>query len=272
MMRRLEGKVALVVGSGSVGPGWGNGRAISVLFAREGAKVFGADRNLEAAADTQRLIAEEGGTSAIGEVDVTDPRSIEAMVEACIKTYGRIDVLVNNVGGSAPGDVVSMPLEVWDRQFDTNIRYVFLTCKHVIPIMVQQGGGAIVNLASIAALAHFGPDVVAYSAAKAGLIHFTRVTAVRYARDNVRCNIVVPGLMDTPLVEMRLANERAGGDVEALRRRRNSQPPMGRMGTAWDVAHAALFLASDEARYITGAELVVDGGLAATVRLAGDAN
>src|SRR5690606_36689250 len=229
-------------------------------------------RNLEAAADTQRLIAEEGGTSAIGEVDVTDPRSIEAMVEACIKTYGRIDVLVNNVGGSAPGDVVSMPLEVWDRQFDTNIRYVFLTCKHVIPIMVQQGGGAIVNLAAIAALAHFGPDVVAYSAAKAGLIHFTRVTAVRYARDNVRCNIVVPGLMDTPLVEMRLANERAGGDVGALRRHSNSQQSSGRSGTAWDVAHEALFLASNEARYIPGAGLVVDGGLAATVRLAGVAN
>lgn len=269
-MRRLEGKVALVVGSGSVGPGWGNGRAISALFAREGATVFGADKDLDAAAETQRLIAEEGGTSEICQVDVTDPQSIEAMVDACVAKFGRIDVLVNNVGGSAPGDVVSMPVEVWDRQFDVNIRYVFLTCKRVIPVMIGQGGGAIVNLASIAALAHFGPEVVAYAASKAGLIHFTRVTAVRYARDNVRCNIVVPGLMDTPMVEHRLAGERSGGDVEALRRRRNSQPPMGRMGTAWDVAHAALFLASDEARYITGAELVVDGGLAATVRLAGD--
>lgn len=271
-MRRLEGKIALVVGAGSVGPGWGNGRAISALFAREGAKVFGADKDPDAAAETQRLIAEEGGTATMGEVDVTDPASIKAMVDACVKSYGRIDVLVNNVGGSAPGDVVSMPLEVWDRQFDTNIRYVFLTCKHVVPIMAGQGGGAIVNLASIAALAHFGPEVVAYSAAKAGLIHFTRVTAVRYARDNVRCNIVVPGLMDTPLVEKRLAGERSGGDVVGLRQRRSSQPPMRRMGTAWDVAHAALFLASDEARYITGTELVVDGGLSATVRLAGDTN
>lgn len=270
-MRRLEGKVALVVGSGSVGPGWGNGRAIAALFAREGASVFGADKDTDAAAETQRLIAEEGGTSALCQVDVTDPQSIKAMVDACVEKYGRIDVLVNNVGGSAPGDVVSMPLEVWDRQFDVNIRYVFLTCKHVVPLMVGQGGGAIVNLASIAALAHFGPEVVAYSAAKAGLIHFTRVTAVRYARDNVRCNIVVPGLMDTPLVEHRLAGERSGGNLEALRRRRNAQPPMGHMGTAWDVAHAALFLASDEARYITGAELVVDGGLSATVRLAGEA-
>jgi NAD(P)-dependent dehydrogenase (short-subunit alcohol dehydrogenase family) len=270
-MRRLEGKVALVVGAGSVGPGWGNGRAISALFAREGAKVFGADKDPVAAAETQRLITEEGGASSMGEVDVTDPQSIAAMVDACMRAYGRIDVLVNNVGGSAPGDVVSMPLEVWDRQFDINIRYVFLTCKHVVPIMAGQGGGAIVNLASIAALAHFGPEVVAYSAAKAGLIHFTRVTAVRYARDKIRCNIVVPGLMDTPLVEHRLAGERSGGHLEELRRRRHAQPPMGHMGTAWDVAHAALFLASDEARYITGTELVVDGGLSATVRLAGDA-
>ena len=269
-MRRLEDKVVLVVGSGSVGPGWGNGRAISALFAREGAKVFGADKSLDAAAETQRLIAEEGGTSEMCQVDVTDPQSIKAMVDACVDKYGRIDILVNNVGASAPGDVVTMPLEVWDRQFDINIRYVFLTCKHVIPIMISQGGGAIVNLASIAALAHFGPEVVAYSSAKAGLIHFTRVTAVRYARDNVRCNIVVPGLMDTPLVEHRLAGERNAGDLETLRRRRNAQPPMGRMGSAWDVAHAALFLASDDARYITGAELVVDGGLSATVRLAGD--
>ncbi|PZN14077.1 MAG: 3-oxoacyl-ACP reductase [Proteobacteria bacterium] len=269
-MQRLAGKVALIVGAGSVGPGWGNGRAISVLFAREGAKVFGADKSIDAAAETKRLAEAEGHTIAIGEVDVTNPESIKAMVDACLQTYGRIDVLVNNVGGSAPGDVVSMPLEVWDRQFDVNVRYVFLTCKHVIPIMVRQGGGSIVNLSSIAALAHFGPEVVAYSTAKAGLIQFTRVTAVRYAPNNVRCNIIVPGLMDTPLVEHRLAGERSGGDVEALRRRRNSQPPMGRMGTAWDVAYAALFLASDEARYITGAELVVDGGLSATVRLASE--
>ena len=268
-MARLDKKVALVVGAGSIGPGWGNGRAIAALFAREGATVFGADKDLAAARETQRLIEAEGGKSTVGEVDVTDPDSIAAMVAACMTTYGRIDILVNNVGGSAIGDVVSMPLEVWDRQFDTNIRYVFLTCKHVVPIMVAQGGGSIVNLASIAALAHYGPEVVAYAASKAGLIHFTRVTAVRYARDNVRCNIVVPGLMHTPLVEHRLAGQQSGGDVEELVRKRNAQPPMGRMGDAWDVAHASLFLASDEARYITGAELVVDGGLSATSRLAG---
>jgi NAD(P)-dependent dehydrogenase (short-subunit alcohol dehydrogenase family) len=268
-MGRIDNKVALIVGAGSVGPGWGNGRAMSVLFAREGANVFGADRDIAAARETQRLIEAEGHQCVMGSVDVTDPASIEAMVAACMKAYGRIDILVNNVGGSAAGDVVTMPLEVWDKQFDVNIRYVFLTCKHVVPIMIAQGGGSIVNLSSIAALAHYGHELVAYASSKAGLIHFTRVTAVRYAPDNVRCNIVVPGLMNTPLVEHRLAAQQAGGAVEELRRKRNAQPPMGRMGDAWDVAHAALFLASDEARYITGAELVVDGGLSATARLAG---
>lgn len=268
-MPRLENKVALIVGAGSIGLGWGNGRAIATLFAREGATVFGADKDLDAAAETQRLIAEEGGRSTMTSVDVTDPQSIADMVAACMKTYGRIDILVNNVGGSAIGDVVTMPLEVWDHQFDVNIRYVFLTCKHVVPIMLEQGAGSIVNLASIAALAHYGPEVVAYASSKAGLIHFTRVTAVRYARDHIRCNIVIPGLMNTPLVEHRLAHQQAGGNVDDLRRKRDAQPPMGHMGTAWDVANAALFLASDEARYITGAELVVDGGLSATARLAG---
>ncbi len=267
-MARIENKVALIVGAGSVGPGWGNGRAIAALFAREGATVFGADKDQAAAAETQRLIASEGGRSTMTEVDVADPDSIAAMISACMKAYGRIDILVNNVGGSAPGDVVSMPLDVWDHQFNVNIRYVFLTCKHVVPIMQAQGGGAIVNLASIAALAHYGPEVVAYASSKAGLIHFTRVTAVRYARENIRCNIVIPGLMNTPLVEHRIAHQQAGGDIDELRRRRDSQPPMGHMGNAWDVAHAVLFLASDEARYITGAELVVDGGLSATTRLA----
>jgi hypothetical protein len=157
-----------------------------------------------------------------------------------------------------------MSEEVWARQLDHNLTYVFRSCKHVIPIMVRQGGGAIVNLASIAALRYFGVDVAAYAASKAGLIHFSRVTAVKYAPQNVRINTVVPGLMHTPLVEARLAGERAAGDVEKLVAARHRQVPMGRMGDGWDVAHAILFLASDEARYVTATELVVDGGLSAT--------
>jgi NAD(P)-dependent dehydrogenase (short-subunit alcohol dehydrogenase family) len=270
-MGRLADKVVLIVGCGSVGPGWGNGRAMAVLFAREGAKIFGGDIDMAAAEETARLVRDEGTEIAIAPVDVTDEASIKALVGAAMAEYGRIDVLVNNVGGSAPGGPVEMATEVWDRQFDTNIRYVFLTCKYVLPIMEAQfeadgSGGSIVNLASIAGLRHFGPNVSAYAASKAGLIKFTEVTAVQYAPKNIRLNIVVPGLMHTPLVETRLAGQRAGGDADALIRQRNAQPPMGRMGDAWDVAHAALFLASDEAKYVTGAQLNVDGGLSAAAR------
>jgi NAD(P)-dependent dehydrogenase (short-subunit alcohol dehydrogenase family) len=262
MAGRLAGKIALVIGAGAVGPGWGNGRATAALFAREGAAVFGVDRSTDALAETAQSIG--AGVFASFVADVTRPDEVGALVEACQGRFGRIDVLVNNVGGSAPGDPVSMSAEVWASQLDQNLTYVFHSCKHVIPIMVRQGGGAIVNLASIAALRHFGADVAAYAAAKAGLIHFSRVTAVRYAPHNVRINTVVPGLMHTPLVEARLAGERAGGDVEKLIAARHRQVPMGRMGDGWDVAHAVLFLASDEARYITATELVVDGGLSAT--------
>jgi NAD(P)-dependent dehydrogenase (short-subunit alcohol dehydrogenase family) len=270
-MGRLTDKVVLIVGCGSVGPGWGNGRAMAVLFAREGASIFGGDIDMAAADETARLVRAEGGTIDLAPVDVTDEASIKALVEAAMARFGRIDVLVNNVGGSAPGGPVEMATEVWDRQFDTNIRYVFLTCKYVIPIMEKQfeadgSGGSIVNLASIAGLRHFGPNVAAYAASKAGLIKFTEVTAVQYAPKNIRLNIVVPGLMHTPLVETRLAGQRAGGDAEGLIRQRNAQPPMGRMGDAWDVAHAALYFASDEAKYVTGAQLTVDGGLSAAAR------
>jgi hypothetical protein len=251
-----------VIGAGSVGPGWGNGRATATLFAREGAAVFGVDRSESALAETAQGIPD--GAFASHVADVAVPAAVAALVEACHERFGRIDVLVNNVGGSAPGDPVSMSEEVWARQLDHNLTYVFRSCKHVIPIMVRQGGGAIVNLASIAALRYFGVDVAAYAASKAGLIHFSRVTAVKYAPDNVRINTVVPGLMHTPLVEARLAGERAAGDVEKLIKARHRQVPMGRMGDGWDVAHAVLFLASDEARYVTATELVVDGGLSAT--------
>ncbi len=268
-MRRLDGKVVLIVGAGSVAPGWGNGRAMCVLFAREGAKIFGGDIDLDAAKETARLVHQEGGEMTLHPVDITDEDSIRALVDQCMATYGRIDVLVNNVGGSAPGGPVDMATHVWDRQFDTNLRYVFLTCKYVLPIMEAQfeadgRGGSIVNLASIAALRHFGPNVVAYAASKAGLIKFTEVTAVQYAAKNIRLNIVIPGLMHTPLVETRLVGQRAGGDAEKLIRQRNEQPPMGRMGDAWDVAYAALYFASDESKYVTGAQIAVDGGLSAT--------
>ncbi len=265
---RLKGKVALVFGCGSVGPGWGNGRASATLFARHGAKVFGTDFDAAAAEDTRRIIADEGGDVTVATSDVTDETAIRAAVEQCLETYGRIDVLMNNVGGSAPGGPVEMATEIWDRQFATNIRYVFHACKYVIPVMERQfdaegNGGSIINLASIAALRHFGPNVAAYAASKAGVIKFTQVTALQYANKKIRMNTIVPGLMHTPLVEVRLAGERAGGDADRVKRQRDAQCPMGHMGDGWDVAHAALFLASDESKYITATEIVVDGGLSA---------
>jgi len=261
---RFTGKVALVLGAGSVGPGWGNGRATAVLFAREGARVFGVDRSADALAETRQSVENEGGTFVAHVADITRPEELDALVEACLEQLGRIDVLVNNVGGSVPGDAVSMSKDEWTRQFDHNLDYVFSSCKRVIPVMVEQGGGAIVNLASIAALRFFGPDVVAYAASKAGVIQFSRVTAVKYAPQNVRINTVIPGLMHTPLVEARLVSQRGDGDADALIAARHRQVPMGRMGDGWDVAHAVAFLASDQAKYITATELVVDGGLSAT--------
>ena len=265
MGKRLEDKVALVIGAGSVGPGWGNGRAIAARFVDEGALVLGTDLDREAVAVTRRMIEERGGRTFIDHVaDATDNNDLDKAVAGCLDRFGRIDILVNNVGGSAPGDAVSMSDEVWERQMATNLTYVFKSCKRVIPLMVNQGGGSIVNLASIAALRFFGPDVAAYAASKAGLIHFSRVTAVKYAPQHVRINTVIPGLMNTPLVKVRLAGERADGDAEKLIEARHRQAPMGHMGEGWDVANAVLFLASDEARYITATELTVDGGLSAS--------
>jgi NAD(P)-dependent dehydrogenase (short-subunit alcohol dehydrogenase family) len=264
MAGRLDGKTALIIGAGSVGEGWGNGRAAAVLFARQGARVFGADRDAAALASTAELAAGEGHQILTRTTDVTNTQEMDALVAEAHRALGRIDILVNNVGGSAPGDVVSMSDEVWNRQFDQNINYVFQSMKRVIPIMAAQGGGSIVNLASIAALRFFGPDCVAYAAAKAGVIKMGQVTAVKYAAQRVRVNTVVPGLMNTPLVTERLVKERDAADAAALIAARNRQVPMGQMGDAWDVAYAALFLASDEAKHVTGTELIVDGGLSAT--------
>jgi NAD(P)-dependent dehydrogenase (short-subunit alcohol dehydrogenase family) len=185
------------------------------------------------------------------------------MAAACKAVYGRIDVLVNNVGGSAAGGPVELAEEAWDAQIDYNLKSVFLACKHVIPAMVEQGGGAIVNTASTSGLRWTGAAQVAYAASKAGVIQFSRVVAVQYAPHGIRVNTVVPGQMHTPMVEARLARQRAGGDVETLLKQRRSRIPLGFMGDGRDTAAAALFLASDEARFVTGTEIVVDGGMTA---------
>ncbi|MGE0718160.1 MAG: SDR family NAD(P)-dependent oxidoreductase [Alphaproteobacteria bacterium] len=263
MAGRVAGKVALVTGAGSVGPGWGNGRASAVLFAREGARVVVADRDPAAAAETVRLIAEEGGEAMTAEVDVTSQASVEAMVGEVLARFGRIDVLHNNVGGSITGGPVEMSVDDFRTQMDLNLTSVFITCKAVLPGMVAQQSGAVVNVGSIGGLRHLGHDHVGYSASKSALVQFTRQIAVRYARDGIRCNTVIPGMIDTPLLEHRVSRQKGRADLATLRAEAKTRVPLGRRGDAWDVAYAVLYLASDEAKYVTATEILVDGGLMA---------
>src|ERR1700686_3340027 len=262
-MQRLKGKTALVVGAGSIGPGWGNGKATAVTFAREGAQVVWVDRAAAGAAGTVKIIASEGGQATAFTADVSRAADIEAMVAACLKTYGRIDVLDNNVGIAEMGSLVEVSEADWDRVFAVNLKSAFLAMKHVIPVMTAQGGGSIINISSIASIRHLGISYVTYGTTKAAMNQMTRTTAVEFAAKNIRVNAILPGLMKTPMVEHSagLAASYAKGDVEAMWRARDAQVPMGHMGEAWDVANAALFLASDESRYVTGLELVVDGGV-----------
>jgi NAD(P)-dependent dehydrogenase (short-subunit alcohol dehydrogenase family) len=266
-MERLKGKTAMVVGAGSIGPGWGNGKATAVTFARQGAQVFCVDRNGAAAAETVKIITGEGGKAASFTADVSRAAEVEAMVAACLKTFGRIDVLDNNVGIAEMGGVVEVTEAEWDRVFAVNLKSAFLSMKHVIPVMQKQGGGSIINISSVASIRHVGISYVTYAASKAAMNQMTRTTAVQYAPDHIRVNAILPGLMKTPMVEHSagLAQSYAKGDVEAMWRARDAQVPMGHMGEAWDVANAALFLASDESKYVTGLELVVDGGLTCKV-------
>ncbi|WP_454688606.1 SDR family NAD(P)-dependent oxidoreductase [Achromobacter aloeverae] len=261
MNGRLEGKVAIVTGAGCVGPGWGNGRAVAVRFAQEGAKVLAVDIDADAMTETLALAKDAPGEIRAWTADATRSADVQAMVQACLDHYGRIDILVNNVGGSRRGGPVDLSEEDWDAQMDFNLKSVFLACKHVIPVMQQQGGGAIVNTASTSGIRWTGAAQVGYASSKAGIIQFSRVVAVEYAKHRIRVNTVVPGQMHTPMVEARLAKQRAGGDVEALLRQRQARIPLGFMGDGTDTANAALFLASDEARFITGTEIIVDGGM-----------
>ncbi len=262
-MKRFESKVAIVTGAGCVGAGWGNGRAMAVRLAQEGAKVLAVDRDQDRLNETLSLAGEAAASITTCICDVTNAASVQAMVETCLKVYGPPDVLINNVGGSAAGGPVQLSEEAWDSQIDINLKSVFLTCKYVLPHMVERKSGAIINVASTSGLRWTGSAQVAYAASKAGVIHLSRVVAVQHAPDGVRVNTVVPGQLHTPMVEVRLAKQRSGGDVESLLASRVKRIPLGFMGDGRDTASAALYLASDEARFITGTELVVDGGMTA---------
>ena len=261
MGERLKDKIAIVCGAGCVGPGWGNGRATAVLFAEEGARVFALDKNPAAMEET--LARAPRGAITAHQCDVLDAASVARMAAACRETCGRIDILVNNVGGSARGGPVDLEESAWDSQMDYNLKSVFLTCKHVIPVMIAGGGGAIVNIASTSGLRWGGSAQIGYASAKAGVIQFSRVAAIEYAPHQIRINTVIPGQLYTPMVEARLAAQRTGGDVKALLKQRQARIPLGFMGDGRDTAHAALFLASDEARFITATEIIVDGGMTA---------
>lgn len=263
MSLRFENKIAIVTGAGCVGAGWGNGRAIAVRLAQEGAKVLAVDRDRARLDETLELAGDVRASITPWVCDVTNSESVAAMAAACLDAYGTIDVLVNNVGGSAAGGPVELPEEAWDLQVDTNLKSVFLTCKHVLPTMLAKGAGSIVNISSTSGLRWTGSAQVAYAATKAGVIQMSRVIAVQHAAKGVRVNSVVPGQLHTPMVETRLAKQRAGGDVDALLAQRQKRIPLGFMGDGRDTASAVLFLASDEARFITGTELIVDGGMTA---------
>ncbi len=260
MDQRLAGKVAIITGAGQTpGETIGNGRAMSILFARAGAKLFLVDRRLPSAEETKAIIASEGGTAEAFEADVTRGEDCRRMAERCREVFGRIDILVNNVGiGGDDFGPVKLKEETWDHIYNTNVKSAFLTCKYVLPIMEQQGGGAILNISSVAAVANTA--MLAYKSSKAALNALTHSVAMKYAKKGIRVNAIMPGLMNTPMA-IEGISARRGISKEELIQQRNSRVPLkGGMGTGWDVAYAALFLVSDEAKFITSVILPVDGG------------
>jgi len=265
MGERLKGKVAIVTGAGSIGPGIGNGKATAIVFAREGAKVMAVDCNLQAAQETKRLIDAEGGHCFVFEADVSRSDDCRNMVEKCIEIFGRVDILHNNVGLSARGGPVETSEEDWDRIMAVNVKSMFLTCKYVLPYMEKQGSGCIINISSGASIRVQWSPLLAYAVSKAGVNALTREIAIQYAAKGIRVNAILPGLIKTPRLEY-YHKAFWGGDVEEMWKQRDAMCPTGKQGEPWDIAYAALFLASDEAKYITGVALPVDGGLVSAVR------
>jgi NAD(P)-dependent dehydrogenase (short-subunit alcohol dehydrogenase family) len=265
MRGRLAGKVAIVVGAGQTpGDTIGNGRATALLFAREGAHVIAVDRRLDSAEETVAMIHDEDGEAEAAGADATREAEVAALVADCARRHGRIDVLHNNVGiGGGDASPSQVTEEAWDRILAVNLKSVILPCKHVLPVMREQRGGAITNISSIAAVC--ATPAVAYKTSKAGINAYTQSLALGNAKYGIRANVIMPGLMETPMAIEGLS-EALGIPKPKLIEQRHAAVPLGaHMGTAWDVAWAAVFLASDEARFITGVMLPVDGGQSARV-------
>lgn len=263
---RLENKVALVFGAGQVHCDyelWGNGRATAVAFAREGAKVVGVDVDSESVEATRSFVLNEGNECVSMLADVTSRSEVENVVRQTMDRYGRLDILHNNVAINEKGGPEEASEESWNRVMETNVTSMFITCKCVLPIMKAQGSGVIINIGSISGIRGTGHDYISYSTSKAAVSHFTRTVALQYAKHGIRANVIVPGLMDTPRIYGSITKYYSS--IDEMRKNRAVNVPMGRMGDAWDIANAAVFLASDEAKYITAVELSVDGGLAAQV-------
>jgi NAD(P)-dependent dehydrogenase (short-subunit alcohol dehydrogenase family) len=259
---RLKDRVAIVVGAGqSPGEGIGNGRATALTFAREGAKVLCVDHNLASARETVDLIATKGGVAAPFKADVTRDSEIRAMVQDAVTRWGRIDILHNNVGVSLAGgdaELLVISEEAFDRCVAINLKSCILAAKHVIPVMRAQRSGVIINISSMAAITTY--PYVAYKATKSAMIAFTEQLAYQNAEHGIRANVILPGLMDTPMAVDTRAREFGKSRAEVAAERDSKVPLRRKMGTGWDVANAALFLASDEANFITGVTLPVDGG------------
>ena len=253
---RLEGKVAIVTGAGSSGPGVGTGKASSILFAREGARVLLVDRVGRRAEETLASIRGDGGEASVFEADITRERDCRSMVDAALERYGSLDVLFNNVGIDGRGDVVETEEEDWDQVMAVNLKSMMLTSKFAVPKMAESGGGSIINMSSIAALRVSGAS---YAASKGGVVALTASMAVHHGRDNIRVNCIAPGLIYTPMVSAM---------TEETRDLRRRSAPLGTEGTSWDIGWAAVFLASDEARWISGVVLPVDAGILAATPLA----
>lgn len=266
----LQGRIALVIGAGSIASGIGIGRAIAICLAREGAHVIAADSDLASARETVTHVTEAGGSAEAATVDVLDDVSITGLISDIEARHGRLDILHCNVGLGKSGPSENTTPADWRRISDANLTSLHVAAQAAIPMMRARGGGVITVTSSIASIRHVGYPHLAYSATKAGANQFARALAVELAPDNIRVNSIIAGLIDTPRIGVTLANSYGDRTEAQMRAARAAQCPLGRMGSAWDIAEAAVFLASDKAGYITGTELVVDGGLSASIRQAVD--